>query len=505
MQPRAQLGWRLPASLLVFLSVLSSTLVACSSSVADDGRISVSTTTGIVADVVKQVGGDRVAVTSIVPPAGDPHSYEPTPSDAKAVVGADIVFTNGLLLEDQSITKLAYSAVDEGKPVVPIAENVEAHGGKVIPLVEDLGLEVLWLGLAVQGAVKDPRAEIELRATALEGPGELVVYLTDSLGEPSIYVDSKDGFTGEDRVLLPPEAHTHVNWAFSAPGKYRLSMSAELREPGSDPKSIGEEDFAFVVGGEATGGVVLGTGHTDVTVNLDSGELFARTDESGNVPAADAVLHVTDLAREQVPEDARFSFLGAAGETMWLLPQAVLGKHVHGEHDPHLWQDAKNVKAYAAVVAEALGKIDPDSAELYERNRIDYSKRLDGLDKYVTSRLSPIPLDNRKLVTTHDAFGYLAEAYDLRVVGFVVPNPGQEPSAAQVARLASTIEDLNVAAVFLEPNLAARADVLRRVATDKGVRICTINGDALGEGNTTYEQMMRQNADQLATCLGDSE
>lgn len=105
------------------------------------------------------------------------------------------------------------------------------------------------------------------------------------------------------------------------------------------------------------------------------------------------------------------------------------------------------------------------------------------------------------LVTTHDAFGYLAAAYDMRVAGFVTPNPASEPSLADRKKLTQTIKDLEVPAVFLEPNLAARSSTLAEVAREQGVDVCPIYGDALDETATTYAEMMRANADSLVRCL----
>lgn len=80
--------------------------------------------------------------------------------------------------------------------------------------------------------------------------------------------------------------------------------------------------------------------------------------------------------------------------------------------------------------------------------------------------------------------------------------PSREPSAAEIAALRTTIRDKKVPAVFLEPNLAARADVLRRVAEDEGVGICTVYGDSFDDKIHDYVAMMRHNANELARCLG---
>jgi ABC-type Zn uptake system ZnuABC Zn-binding protein ZnuA len=119
--------------------------------------------------------------------------------------------------------------------------------------------------------------------------------------------------------------------------------------------------------------------------------------------------------------------------------------------------------------------------------------------------LAKIPADRRQLITTHDAFGYLASAYGMKVAGFVVPNPAQEPSVDQVRKLSETIRNLKVPAVFTEPNLAQRASVLTQVARDRGVRVCSIYGDSFDQQARSYVAMMRHNADELLLCLGEAK
>ncbi|MFI6265053.1 anchored repeat ABC transporter, substrate-binding protein [Micromonospora sp. NPDC051006] len=475
----------------------------------DDGRVSVAVSTEILADLVRNVGGDRVSVETVVPAGGDPHSYEPTPSDAAKVARADAAFTNHLLLEEHALIKLFDNNVPRGAPNISLAEGAEQYGATLIPLIEDVGLDVLWLGLAVRGKGPSRSADIRLSATRVDGPGQFAVYLTDALGQPQIYYNNGDGMNGADVAVLPPDAHTHLNWAFSKPGEYRVTLSAAVDAgDGSPVRQLGSGTFTFAVGIEPRGLLrdgrsrLLDAGHTDLAVDLDTATVFARTDEQGDIPAEQVVIDVPNRAIEQVPDDKRFGFLGAAGGSVWQLPQAVLGKHVHGEIDPHLWQDVRNAKAYVQVITDTLSRVDPGGGPTYHANRDRYLADLSDLHTYVAGQLSKIPAERRQLITTHDAFGYLAKAYGLTIAGFVVPNPAQEPSAAQVTKLSETIRNLKVPAVFIEPNLAARASVLRRVATDQGVDICLVYGDAFDANATTYVAMMRHNADELLRCLG---
>jgi anchored repeat ABC transporter substrate-binding protein len=480
----------------------------------DDAAVTVVTTTEILADFVANVGGDRVRVSSIVPSGGDPHSYEPAPADARRVAEADVTFSNHLLLEEHALIKTIDANARADAANVSLAEVSESYGATVIPLVENIGLDVVWLGLAVRGegtARGATRAsDVRLSVSTVEGPGAVVVYLTEALGAPVVYANSADGLDAQDTTTLPPAAHTHVNWAFTKPGIYRLTLSARLDTGSGQPVPIGEGVFTFAVGVDPhTAGkpTIVDNGHTDVAADLDTGQVYAYTDIAGPgqqraVPAEAVVFDVPNRALTEVPNDPRFAFLGSPGTSIHQLPQAVLGKHVHGEIDPHLWQDARNAKAYVQLIRDTLAKHDPGGAQSYQDNARDYLAKLDELDGYLRERIGRIPADRRQLITTHDAFGYLAKAYGMTVAGFVVPNPAQEPSAEQVRKLTDTIGNLRVPAVFAEPGLAQRASVLRQVAADQNVRVCHLYGDSFDQNVDTYLDMMRHNADELLSCLG---
>ncbi|WP_066948707.1 anchored repeat ABC transporter, substrate-binding protein [Streptomyces lushanensis] len=513
---------RAPLRMSAALVAASALLTACSGRPqpgASDSALTVSATTAIIADLVGRVGGDRVDVTSIVPHHGDPHSYEPSPGDAVGVARADLVFSNGLLLEEPGIMKMVHTDTREGTPKIAISETLEEYGGSVIRLKEDLGLDVLWLGWAVEGEVAGEASQVRTTAVGMTGPGDLHVYLTDTLGHPRSYVDSTDGFDARDSFTLPPEAHTHVNWSFSRPGTYRLTVEGRTETLDGRTAGIGRGTVTFQVGGPsaaagspaptgASGGrTVLDGGHADVALNAAERQVYVRVDDPKTGKrtrhrADEVVMSVPDRARARVPKEDAFRFLGRPGAEVWVLPQAVLGKHVHGDLDPHAWEDVANAEAYVRRIETELIKADPEGRRVYEANAARYLRQLGELDQEVARQLAAIPADRRELITTHDAFGYLAKAYGMEVVGFVVPVPSQEPSAAEVRALGDTIREKRVPAVFLEPNLAARADVLRRVAQDEGVRVCTLYGDSFDDKIHDYMSMMRHNARELVRCLG---
>jgi anchored repeat ABC transporter substrate-binding protein len=501
-------------------------LTGCATKPALDAtgdRLRVITTTGLLRDLVQQVGGDLVEVASIVPDTGDPHSYEPTLRDARNAVYADVAFSNYALLEEHNVIKTLDANLRPGAVNVSLAEESVKYAAELIPLVENVQLDTVWLGMRVEGdgaaSGATRSSQVAISAVDASGPGEVFAYLTGSFGDIDVYLDSSDGFDPtngyrDDTMTIPVDAHTHLSWVFSEPGVYRLTLGASLQvDDTSRPEPIDERTFTFAVGVDPASvdpdAVVLDRGHADLTANLDTGRIEARYDPEGGgehdqlaYAADEIVIEVPAKALDEIPGGSQYAFLGRPGAQIYQLPQAVLGKHVHGEIDPHLWQNVRNTMAYVQLIRDTLIGADPANALGYRANASAYLEQLEQTDDYVRAQIERIPAARRHLITTHDAFGYLGEAYGIDIAGFVTPNPAAEPSLADRRKLAQTLRTLDIPAVFLEPNLAARASTLTELAAQEGVRVCPIYGDAFDAEVTDYVQMMRANADSLLECLG---
>lgn len=475
--------------------------------------------TPILADLAQNVLGERGEVTSLVPPWADPHSFEPSLRSLRELARADIVFSNQLLLEDQALLATMDATRRPGVKNVGLGEAAVAYGARHIALVEDAALSTVWLGFRA-GAPVAPQSQegndaapstpttsapiVSLRALSVTGPGTLAAFTTGTFGQPKVYIDSSRDELGH--VDLPAQAHTHMSWAFSAPGVYELRMRAEVQENGQS-RSLGEGTVVFAVGVDpATTGRsrVIDAGHVDITM-ADSGAITLRGEiesaRTTEVSPDSAVIAVPHTVATHIPGDPAWRFLGRAGDTSWVLAQAVLGEHVHGDVDPHLWLDASNAVAYVETIAAELSALDPAGAPTYAANAQAYIARLQGLDEWLRGVVASIPARQRKLVTAHDGFGYLARAYGLDTVGFVTPNPALEPSARQLANLTHTLMDLRVPAVFGEPTTASHAGELRAVASAAGVAVCQLYSDSFDGAATTYEAMMIANGRALKNCL----
>jgi ABC-type Zn uptake system ZnuABC Zn-binding protein ZnuA len=139
--------------------------------------------------------------------------------------------------------------------------------------------------------------------------------------------------------------------------------------------------------------------------------------------------------------------------------------------DPHWWQDPRNAIAAVEALRDGLIAADPRGARTYRRNAAAYSKRLARLDREVAACIAKIPESQRTLVTTHDALGYYARRYGIRVVGAVIPSRSTvaQPSAGETAALVETIRREHVKAIFAESSV--NPDVEQAVARDAGAKI----------------------------------
>ena len=180
--------------------------------------------------------------------------------------------------------------------------------------------------------------------------------------------------------------------------------------------------------------------------------------------------------------------------------------HGDEDHDPHIWHDPKNAKIMAATIAKAFAAADPAGAATYEKNLAAYTAELDALDAELTKTFGA--LTNKKLVTNHDAFGYLVGAYDLEFVGSIIPSfdTSAELSAADLKDLVAAIKGEGVKAVFSESSLPAKT--AKTIADEAGVKVVAgddaLYGDGLGTASSdggTYLKMMRHNATTIAKNL----
>ncbi len=170
--------------------------------------------------------------------------------------------------------------------------------------------------------------------------------------------------------------------------------------------------------------------------------------------------------------------------------------HGEGDHpDPHAWQSVANVKTYVANIRDALAKSDPDHAADYAARAAAYTEKLDALEAEIRAGLAAIPEGQRRVITTHDSFGYYAAAYGLRFLAPQGISTNSEAGPKDVARIIRQIRRDRVPAVFVESIADPR--LMQQIARESGAKVgARLFSDALSGANgpaPTYLEMMRAN------------
>lgn len=169
--------------------------------------------------------------------------------------------------------------------------------------------------------------------------------------------------------------------------------------------------------------------------------------------------------------------------------------HAHTAPDPHAWQSLLNGRQYVENIKVALIAAIPAQAADIQVRASAYLKQIDALEKSTQERIAAVPAERRRVITSHDAFGYFGRAYKVSFYPLQGLSTGSEPSAADVARIVNEIKKNKVTAIFAENISDPR--VLERVAKDTGAKIGgTLFADALskpGGGADSYLQMFEHN------------
>ncbi|HRL20568.1 MAG TPA: metal ABC transporter substrate-binding protein [Alcaligenes sp.] len=300
----------------------------------------------ILHDMVREIGGDKVAASVIVPANGDAHSFEPRPSDAKTLASAQLLVINGLDFE-------------------------------------------AWL----------PRLQ---QSAGYRGPQVVAAQGVDALA-----------FAGQDE---------HVEH-----------------------------------------------GHGD---SHDHGHSHDHDHDHGH-----------ESAKQVVGEPAH--------------------EHSHGSQDPHAWQSPTQAQVYIRNISQGLAAADPANADYYRTRAQEYAQRVQQLDQSVKARLQAIPVEQRKVITSHDAFAYLGKAYDISFIALMGVSSQAEPSARDIAKVIEQARRENIHAIFVENTVNPR--LVEQVARETGAKVGgTLYSDALGKpgsGADTYLGMMKWNTDKLIEAL----
>lgn len=372
----------------------------------------------------------------------------------------------------------------------------------------------------------------------------------------------------QDTVKLPLAAHTHLSWAFSKPGVYVLNLQAHLRAADGSRTYLGADRVAFAVGidpasyASQSGRMVLERGHADISLDPNTGVFSVAgeilhhgagdssggaggagsaagnagnsADSAGNAAAQqnkhghtghtghnhtahpdhphthdfhaalDQVVFAVPSRTLQAIPAQHYEFLGQPGTQIYQLPQAVLGRSMHGQLDPHILQNPANAVAVTAAIAEQLTLVDAARSGLWHSRQQVYAQQLTALSQKLQARHRQAS-GTKQLVTAKNGYVYFAQVYGYQVAGTSRRNPAVAATIADQKRLLQTLASGTIPAVFVESYYDADSNTLRELARDKGLRVCVLYDQSLDSQVNSYLALLKHNSKTVINCLKEEK
>ncbi len=254
---------------------------------------------------------------------------------------------------------------------------------------------------------------------------------------------------------------------------------------------------------------VIGGDHIDLVTLIgpggDAHQFDPRPSDARSVGAADLVV-ANGLGFERFL-DRLVASTGYDGLVV-TASTGVTARHFESAPavDPHAWHDLENARRFIENITVGLATIDPARADTYRANAAAYNGQLDELEAELTSLFAPIIADRRRIVTSHDSFGYFGAAFDLQFLGAGGVSTSIEPSAGEIAGLVDLIRDFGVRAIFVET--LVNSALINEISRETGVAVGgTLYGDTLSTPDgpaPSFIAMMRHNARTIASALNGS-
>lgn len=399
-------------------------------------------------EFTRNVAGDYAIVEQFMPSGVEAHDWEPRPRDIQSMKDASVFVYNGLgmepyvenVIDSGEFDNMIFVKASEG---VDLIEPEEGHAFEWAGVFDVAAGTYTWSFAKVDGDYADPAMKmIILESDDIESSEELAESLLESDN-----IESKN----DGNELVAKEVAYLLNFDES------------------------KEMTVFSVNIGKDGKYVFFTEHMPFEFEAD--EHFFK-----------------DVSRHDV-------------EPIMQEPDAGDGHGHHHHHhayefDPHIWLDPVLVKQQVNNIRDGLIQADPQNKEQYEANAIAFNEKLDDLDMNIKSSLSSCEKDT--IVPFHNAFTYLAERHDFKVLALSGMAPHAEASAAKIAEFVDFVNDNDIKVIFAEEVVDPRlAEV---IAEEAGVKVMilspleTLSQDDQGK-NITYLDKMEQNLDALKIAL----
>jgi ABC-type Zn uptake system ZnuABC Zn-binding protein ZnuA len=317
-------------------------------------------------------------------------------------------------------------------------------------------------------------------------------------------------------LLATAGCHSGAEPAHAASGAGEV-----LSLPVVEPVDLGASPLQVVATTSIIGDVVAQVGGAAIDLNtlMGPGQDPHSYEPTPQQMAAVAQSHVVfvngwDLeealaqALEEIAGDVPIVPISAGIEPLPFDAHEGESDHAHAGPDPHVWFDVHNVEQWVENVEQVLSQLDPAHSATYAQNAEAYRARLAELEAYASTQFAGLPAEKRYLVTNHASFGYLAHAYDLHVLGTVLPAASTlaEPSASDLVALVASMQEHGLCTIFTETTVSDElaqtvADELAGCDQVAVVKLYTGSIGPAGSGADSYIGMFRHNVDAIVAGL----
>lgn len=243
---------------------------------------------------------------------------------------------------------------------------------------------------------------------------------------------------------------------------------------------------------------------TDLTKpGVEPHDLELTPRQAANLETADLTVYLAgvqpalDEAVAQYAPETSFD-VASVVSTLPAVPDGPTEGERTVAYDPHIWLDPTRFATVAVELGERLAAVDPPRAQTYRDRARAVADELGALDGELMAGLRSCA--SRSIVTSHSAFGYLADRYDLRQIGISGIDPDAEPSPARLAEVATMAREEQVTTIFTEALVSPKvAEVL---AKEVGARTAVLDPIESEPESGDYLSAMRHNLTQLRDALG---
>ncbi|RXJ68006.1 hypothetical protein CRV08_09360 [Halarcobacter ebronensis] len=370
---------------------------------------------------VEKIGGDKVTVTAMVKPGSDPHSYEPKPSQMKAITKAQLYFPIKIEFENAWLDKFAnqnstIQFIDMTKGIEFLKMPAHHHHHHE---TSEVDLPYEWAGLfdLKKGVYSWSFSKVEGKYA--ESSMKFLIKKT-----------SKDTSTIE-------QYEEEAKKEFSSPNITKVEDNYKL-----NPNSFYELNFdeskevsTFKIDIKEDGKYLFFTEH--MPTEFEGHEHFFKDINNSDIEAS--LTH---------PEESEHEH------------------HHHGEFDPHTWTSPANVKIMAKNIFDALVKVDGKNKKYYETNYKTFLAEIDKTDSTIRKILLNIPKKS-KFMVFHPSWGYFARDYDL--VQFPIEVEGKEPKPKMLEKIIDEAKEENVKAIFAQEEFSDKS--AKAIASELNIKV----------------------------------